>query len=171
VSRDSRISHLAINYVSRAHVEAIPYLTFPQNRVALTPPRRAWPQFGFGTLVPYQWTTRHPAAWGLKLRGDDGRSYEVIALARWLRDTAGLLGRRAPALVAARVAFQRSLSLEDFEPAATLAGPEWTDLRAHLMASLPAAKYAHDRTEIFLGAGRSRRRCDPSTSGTPCATR
>ncbi|GLS32055.1 Uncharacterized conserved protein, contains Zn finger domain [Mesorhizobium albiziae] len=90
---------------------------------------------------------------GLALQGDDGRSYEAIALARWLRDTAVLLGRRAPALVAARLAFERSLSLEDFEAAAQLAGSEWGELRSQLLGILAAAKYAHDRTEIFLGEG------------------
>ena len=93
------------------------------------------------------------AAWGLKLRDDDGRLHGAIALAHWLRDTAGLLGRRAPALMAARLAFERSLSLEDFEAAATLAGPGWTELRPQLLASLAAAKYAHDRTEIYLSEG------------------
>jgi uncharacterized Zn finger protein len=93
------------------------------------------------------------AAWGLKLRGDDGRSYGPIALARWLRDAAALLGRPESALVAARLAFERSLSLEDFEAAATLAGPEWTELRPHLLASLAVAHHAHDRTEIYLSEG------------------
>lgn len=93
------------------------------------------------------------AEWGLKLRDDDNRSYGAIALARWLRDTAGLSERRASALVAARFAFERSLALEDFEAAATLAGPEWIDLRSDLLASLAAPHHVRDRTEIYLREG------------------
>lgn len=37
-------------------------------------------------------------AWGLELRGDDSRPYEEIGLARWLRDSARLLGRKEAAL-------------------------------------------------------------------------
>lgn len=93
------------------------------------------------------------AEWGLTLRDDDGRAYGAIVLARWLRDTAGLSGRRALALVAARAAFERSLSLDDFEAAASLAGPEWSELRSHLLLSLAAAEKARDRTEIYLNEG------------------
>ena len=93
------------------------------------------------------------AEWGLSLRDDHGRAYGAIVLARWLRDTAGLSGRRALALVAARAAFEQSLSLDDFEAAASLAGPEWSELRSHLLVSLAAAEKARDRTEIYLNEG------------------
>jgi uncharacterized Zn finger protein len=93
------------------------------------------------------------AEWGLTLKRDDGVSYGEITLARWLRDTADLLGRRALALHAAGKAFDRSLSLEDFRATAELAGPEWITLRSRLLASLAGAKYARDRTEIYLGEG------------------
>mgnify|MGYP003674578617 CR=1 FL=1 len=69
------------------------------------------------------------ATWGLVLRGDDNRIYEKIGLARWLRDSASLLGRKEAALQAARLAFEASLSLEDFKA---------------------AADPAQDRTEIYL---------------------
>ncbi|MBU4529379.1 MAG: hypothetical protein KUA37_11595 [Desulfomicrobium sp.] len=90
------------------------------------------------------------ATWGLELRDDDNRAYEKIGLARWLRDSASLLGRKEAALKAARLAFEASLSLEDFKAAAMLAGPEWTEQRPHLLASLAAADHAQDRTEIYL---------------------
>ncbi|MDL2410260.1 hypothetical protein PY650_32585 [Rhizobium calliandrae] len=93
------------------------------------------------------------AEWGLLLRRDDEVSHGAVTLARWLRDTAGLSGRHSLALVAARAAFERSLSLEDFRAAAALAGPEWASLRSRLLASLAAAKYARDRTGIYLGDG------------------
>ncbi|CCM79608.1 hypothetical protein [Rhizobium mesoamericanum] len=93
------------------------------------------------------------AEWGLMLRRDDEVSHGTVTLARWLRDTAGLSGRRSLALAAARAAFERSLSLEDFRAAAALAGPEWATLRPHLLASLAAATYARDRTGIYLGEG------------------
>ena len=90
------------------------------------------------------------ATWGLELRGNDNRTYEKIGLARWLRESASLLGRKEAALKAARLAFEASLSLEDFKAATMLAGPEWTELRPHLLASLAAADHAQDRTEIYL---------------------
>ncbi len=93
------------------------------------------------------------AEWGLTLRGDDGRAYGAIGLARWLRDTAGLLGRNEPAVAAARRAFEVSLSLEDYRSAKILAGVKWPELNQCLLACLAAAKYARDRTEFILGEG------------------
>jgi uncharacterized Zn finger protein len=93
------------------------------------------------------------AEWGLTLRGDDGRAYGAIGLARWLRDTAGLLGRNEPAVAAARRAFEVSLSLEDYRSAKILAGVKWPELNQCLLASLAAAQYARDRTEIYLSEG------------------
>jgi uncharacterized Zn finger protein len=91
------------------------------------------------------------AEWWLTLKRDDVASYGAVTLARWLRDTAYLSGRRSLALYAARAAFDRSLSLDDFKATAAMAGPEWSTFRSHLLASLAAAKYARDRTEIYLG--------------------
>lgn len=94
------------------------------------------------------------AEWGLTLKAEEHRPYGVVGLARWLRDCAAALAWREPALTAAAAAFEHSLSLDDFRAAETLAGPEWTAMRARLLAKLAAAKYAHDRTEIFLNEGR-----------------
>ncbi|ESX62671.1 MULTISPECIES: SWIM zinc finger family protein [unclassified Mesorhizobium] len=94
------------------------------------------------------------AEWGLTLKAEEDRSYGIVGLARWLRDCAAALARREPALTAAGAAFEHSLSLDDFRAAETLAGPEWTAMRARLLAKLAAAKHAHDRTEIFLNEGR-----------------
>ncbi len=93
------------------------------------------------------------AEWGLSLKPEDDRLHGVVGLARWLRDCASALNRKEPALTAASAAFEHSLSLDDFRAAETLAGPEWTAIRARLLAKLAAAKYAHDRTEIFLDEG------------------
>ncbi|OOG72892.1 hypothetical protein B0E45_07820 [Sinorhizobium sp. A49] len=93
------------------------------------------------------------AHWGLTLNQDHDRSYETIILARWLRETAGLLGARDLALAAARAAFEASLSLEDFRKAETLAGPDWRDLRARLLQGLMTADHSHDRIEILLEEG------------------
>ncbi|TCR69286.1 SWIM zinc finger family protein [Rhizobium sp. BK376] len=93
------------------------------------------------------------AEWWLTLRSDDVASYGTVTLARWLRDIADLSGRRSLAFYAARAAFERSLSLGDFRATAALAGAEWSTFRSHLLASLAAAKYARDRTEIYLGEG------------------
>ena len=93
------------------------------------------------------------AQWGLTLRDDDGHAHGAIVLARWLRDAADLSGKRELTLAAARAAFERSLSLDDFEAAASLAGSEWGGLRPRLLASLAAAHYARDRTKIYLNEG------------------
>jgi uncharacterized Zn finger protein len=93
------------------------------------------------------------AEWGLTLKAEEDRPYGIVALARWLRDCAAALGRREPALAAAGAAFEHSLSLDDFRAAESLAGLEWTAMRARLLAKLAAAKYSCDRTEIFLSEG------------------
>ncbi|NTF91418.1 SWIM zinc finger domain-containing protein [Agrobacterium rhizogenes] len=90
---------------------------------------------------------------GVSLTPENNRFAGATSLARWLRDNAGLLGRRELALMAARRAFDASLSLEDFEVAATLAGPDWIELRAGLLAGLAAAPHAWDRTKIYLSEG------------------
>ena len=93
------------------------------------------------------------AQWGLKLRAEDDRLHGVIGLARWLRDCAAALGRKQAGLTAASAAFEHSLSLDDFRAAETQAGPEWTAMRAGLLAKLAAAKYSRDHTEIFSSEG------------------
>lgn len=90
------------------------------------------------------------AEWGVNLACEGDGFAGAASLARWLRDNAGLLGRKKLAMVAARRAFEESLSFEDFEVAATLAGPEWIELRGALLSSLAAARHAWDRTRIYL---------------------
>jgi uncharacterized Zn finger protein len=93
------------------------------------------------------------AEWGVGPTPESNRFAGAASLARWLRDNAGLLGRKELAVMAARRAFEASLSLADFEVAATLAGPDWIELRAGLLASLAAAHHAWDRTKIYLSEG------------------
>lgn len=91
--------------------------------------------------------------WGVSLAREGNRLEGAANLARWLRDNAGLLGRKELALVAARRAFEESLSLEDFQVAAALAGADWIELRTDLLTSLAAAPHAWHRTEIYLSEG------------------
>lgn len=75
----------------------------------------------------------------------------LTALAKWLRDYSGALGKRKLALRAATVAFEQTHSLEDFRTAQTCAGPkQWAKVRAGLLAHLGRADYATDRTRIYL---------------------
>ena len=93
------------------------------------------------------------AEWGVSPAPEGNRFAQAASLARWLRDNAALRGRKELAIVAARRAFEESLSLEDFEVAATLAGPDWVELRAGLLKYLAAAHHAWDRTKIYLSEG------------------
>ncbi len=89
------------------------------------------------------------AEWGLNLE-PEGYFPGLLSLARWLRDCAAALGEGDVAVRAAASAFEHSFSIEDFEVAERLAGPEWTELRARLLAQLAAAKGARDRIKIYL---------------------
>lgn len=93
------------------------------------------------------------ARWGLTLKHDGDPPHEITILARWLCETAGLVGMRDLALEAAQMAFETSLTREDFRKAEMLAGPNWRDLRPRLLQSLMTADYAHDRIEILLEEG------------------
>lgn len=75
----------------------------------------------------------------------------LAALAHWLRDYAGALGKRPLALRSAIIAFEQTHSLADFRAAETWAGPKlWAKVRADLLAHLGEAQYAPDRTRIYL---------------------
>ena len=87
--------------------------------------------------------------------GEDGenwrRSAGRVSLARWLRAAAHKAGRRDMMLLAARVAFERSLEREDFRAAEKLADPtDWPGLRETLLAALMAAPHAWERIDILL---------------------
>lgn len=75
------------------------------------------------------------------------------SLAHWLRDYAAGMGQGGIALTAARTAFEATLSLSDYRAAESLAGEGWKTVRNDLLARLATARYAPDRTEIFLGEG------------------
>jgi uncharacterized Zn finger protein len=99
------------------------------------------------------------AAEGLRFGPDDPDetgwwpSRSVALLAHWLRDHAGLMGRRDLALTAARSAFEETLSLQDYRAVETWAGGSWKEMRTDLLAGLTAAKHAPDRAEILLEEG------------------
>lgn len=80
-----------------------------------------------------------------------GRS--VAPLAHWLRDYAGAMDRRDLALIAARTAFEHTLSLQDYRSVAAWAGETWATIRTDLLACLMAARFSSDRVEILLSEG------------------
>jgi len=92
---------------------------------------------------------------GLDLAGDDEGEMDgsVVPLAHWLRDYADGIGRTEVALHAAKVAFQASLSLEDFQAVQPWAGDAWHAIRKDLLAHLARAPDAHDRIRIYLSEG------------------
>ena len=77
----------------------------------------------------------------------------VVALAHWLRDYASGMGNTAVALKAARAAFQRSVSLEDFRAVQIWAGADSDAIRKTLLAHLAGAPHAYDRIRIYLYEG------------------
>ncbi len=81
-------------------------------------------------------------------RGDWHRP--VSALAHWLRDYAGGLGRTSLAIETAFIAFECTLSMEDYMAAKNWAGESWADLRTKLLERLAQAPYASDRVRIYL---------------------
>jgi len=84
---------------------------------------------------------------GLTLHG------ETLTLARWLRDFAVLAGQPAMAVQAARAAFARSFSLEDYQAAQAVAGREWPSVKSKLLGQLRAADFAYGRIDIYLYEG------------------
>ena len=100
------------------------------------------------------------AEWGLSLSAEEPdahhvHSYSRLALTRWLRDTARDAGRTALAIIAASVAFEKSLSREDYEAARELCSDEaWPNLRESLLARLMVADYAPERIDILLDENR-----------------
>ncbi|WP_022719550.1 hypothetical protein, partial [Rhodopseudomonas sp. B29] len=105
---------------------------------------------------------------GLDLAGHDGvattdmesiedfiemKSPSLVALARWLRDYAGQLGKPVTALKASLAAFQQSQSLDDFRAVQTWAGADWKHIRAELLNQLASAPHPGDRLRIYLAEG------------------
>jgi uncharacterized Zn finger protein len=84
---------------------------------------------------------------------DEMAGSSTVPLACWLRDYAGGIGRTAMALKAARVAFEHSLSLENFRAVQMWAGAEWDTIRKDLLKHLAGAPHAYDRIRIYLSEG------------------
>ena len=93
------------------------------------------------------------AGLGLASDGEEDMAGPVIPLAHWLRDYAGGMGKMAVALKAAKVAFEYSLSPEDFRAVQPWAGADWDAIRKDLLAHLARAPYAYDRIRIYLSEG------------------
>ncbi len=78
---------------------------------------------------------------------------ETLALARWLRDFAVEAGQPALAMQAARAAFARYHSLEDYHAAAATAGEEWPAVKTELLSLLDGADTARGAIDIYLYEG------------------
>jgi uncharacterized Zn finger protein len=89
---------------------------------------------------------------GLHLEGEERGDWHrpVSALAHWLRDYAGGLGRASLALEASSIAFDCTLSLQDYVAAKNWTGAKWPDLRTKLLERLAQAPHASDRVRIYL---------------------
>jgi uncharacterized Zn finger protein len=74
-------------------------------------------------------------------------------LARWLREAAAALGEHALALRAARIAFEASAALADYQAIRALAGDGWPTIKGELLATLAARDAAYERTDIYLSEG------------------
>lgn len=104
----------------------------------------------------------HVAEAGLGLAGGDAGDRDdepwrpgasVLPLGHWLREAAAEAGHTELAVRAARAAFRRSLSREDYEAARAVAGEGWDRLKPDLLAGLIAADRAPERIEILLDEG------------------
>ena len=89
---------------------------------------------------------------GLRMEGEkrDDWHRPVSALAHWLRDYAGGLGRTGLAIETASIAFDCMLSMKDYMAARNWSGESWPDLRAKLLERLSRAPHASDRVRIYL---------------------
>ncbi len=107
----------------------------------------------FGLAMPERQPGNSTAAYDA-LGADRGRR----ALAHWLRDYAGAMGKTRLALKAAMLAFATTHSSEDFRAAERWsktkgAGKAWANVRKILLEELRAADFAHERVEILLAEG------------------
>ena len=57
------------------------------------------------------------------------------------------------ALTAARAAFARSFSMQDYQAAQAIAGVSWPVVKAELLNLLGSANYAYERIDIYLHEG------------------
>jgi uncharacterized Zn finger protein len=88
---------------------------------------------------------------GLRLGEVEGSGCaKSAALAHWLRDYAGAVGRSQLALAAGRTAFLCTFSLENYQAVRSWAGDLWHEIRPGLLERLAREPYASDRLKIYL---------------------
>jgi uncharacterized Zn finger protein len=88
------------------------------------------------------------AQYGLTLHG------ESSTLARWLRQTATELAQPEIALQAARAAFSRSFSLEDYQAVKEVAASAWPAVKQELLQELANSSSAYGKIDIYLHEGK-----------------
>ncbi|MBX3056056.1 MAG: SWIM zinc finger domain-containing protein [Anaerolineae bacterium] len=86
---------------------------------------------------------------GLRAGSDSGKG----ALAVWLRDQAEQAGRPSLALQAAKIAFQHSCRLADYQAVERLAGDDWSVVKLELLPTLVSRTYGGEAIDIFLYEG------------------
>ncbi|HYB01400.1 MAG TPA: hypothetical protein VED37_14370 [Ktedonobacteraceae bacterium] len=86
---------------------------------------------------------------GLRLEG------RKALLAKWLRDTALLMGEKARALPAAEVAYHDEISLENYQWVAEIAGERWPERRTELLdyTRSKITSYPKGHIDVFLHEG------------------
>jgi len=84
---------------------------------------------------------------GLTLQG------HVLPLARWLRDFAARTDHPNRAIKAARLAFEHSCSLEDYQAAQEIAGDKWPSLKPALLETLARSNHTYGKIDIYLHEG------------------
>ena len=86
---------------------------------------------------------------GLRLEG------RKALLAKWLRDTALLMGEKSRALLAAEVAFRDEISLENFQQVAEIAGVQWPERRTELLnyTRSKITAYPKGQVDVLLSEG------------------
>ncbi len=86
---------------------------------------------------------------GLSLEG------RKALLAKWLRDTALLMGKKARALPAAEVAFRDEISLENYQRVAEIAGERWSERRTDLLDYTRSniTAYPKEQIDVLLSEG------------------
>lgn len=86
---------------------------------------------------------------GLRAGPDTGKG----TLAVWLRDQAERAKRPSLALQAAKIAFQHSCRLADYQAVERLAGDEWSVVKLELLPTLVSKTYGGEAIDIFLYEG------------------
>lgn len=82
---------------------------------------------------------------GLSLEG-----YQKAILAKWLRDSAMLMGKKEQALTAAEIAFNEEKSLENYLRTAEIAGEKWSERQTVLLEGARHSTSTQGAVDIFL---------------------